>query len=108
MDEQININIIINDYSFIENKTIASMFEIYEDNNKINYEKNNLILEKDKEYFFKYYPNQNELIINFIPIYSNKFLEKQLYIINEQNIFINYNIESISNNQSLGLFLEFN
>ena len=102
------INIIINDYGFVENKTIGSIFEIYEEQNKIKYENNNLILEKDKEYYFKYYPNQNELIINFIPIYSNKFLEKQFYIINEQNIFINYNIESISNNQSFGLFLEFN
>ena len=108
LEENIYMNIIINDYDFIENKTISPIFEIYEAQKIINYDKKALILEKDKEYYFKYYPNQNELLINFIPINSNKFLEKQFYIVNEQNIFINYNIESISCNQSFGLFFEFN
>jgi hypothetical protein len=108
LDENIYMNIIINDYGFNENKTFFSIFEIYKEKNKINYEENNIILESGKEYYFKYYPNQYDLIINFIPIYSNKFLEKQFYIINEQNISINYNIESKSNNQSFGLFFDFN
>jgi hypothetical protein len=38
----------------------------------------------------------------------NKFLEKQFYIINEQNISINYNIELKDTNKSFGLFFEFN
>jgi len=108
IEEDIYINIIINDFGFTENKNISSIFEVYKDKKSINYEKNNLILEKDKEYYFKYYPNQYELIINFIPIYSNKFLEKKFYFINEQNISINYNIESINNNQVFGLFFDFN
>ena len=106
--ENIQINIKVNVYGFNKNNTTSSIFEIYNNNNKINYERNNLILEKDNEYYFKYYPNQYELIINFIDIYSNKFLEKQFYIIGEQNISINYNIKSKSNNQSFGLFFDFN
>ena len=108
MEDNIYIKIIINDYGFTENKNISSIFEIYKDENKINYENNILMLEKDSEYNFKYLPNQYELLINFIPIYSNKFLEKQFYIINEQNISINYNIESKSNNSNFGLFFDFN
>ena len=38
----------------------------------------------------------------------NKFLEKQFYIINDQNISINYNIGSKSSNQSFGLLFDFN
>jgi len=106
--ENIHISIIVNDYDYNQNKTNSSIFEIYRNSNKINYEKNNLLLGKDNEYYFKYFPNQYELIINFIPIYSNKFLEKQFYIIGEQNISINYNLESKSNNQSFGLFFDFN
>ena len=108
LEENIYINIIINYYNLIDNKTISSIFEIYKGKNKINYDKNYLLLEKDKEYYFKYYPNQYELIINFIPIFSNKFLEKQFIKINEQNISINYNIESKSINTSFGLFFDFN
>ena len=108
LEENLYMNVIINDYGFIDNKTISSIFEIYESQKKINYDKKALILEKDKEYYFKYYPNKNEILINFIPINFNKFLEKQFYIVNEQNIFINYNIELINNNQSFGLFFEFN
>ena len=101
------INIIINDISLNETVKISSIFEIYKDNNKIDYETNLLILEKDSEYYFKYLPGQYELIMNFIPIYSNKFLEKQFYLVNEQNITINYDIEQIDNNQTLGLFFDY-
>ena len=102
------MNIIINDYGYNQNYTISSIFEIYCNNNKINYEKKNLILERDNEYYFKYYPNQYEIIFNFIPIYSNNFLNKLFYITGEQNISINYNIESKKNNLSFGLFFDFN
>ena len=67
--ENIYMNIIINDYGYNQNYTISSIFEIYCNDNKINYEKKNLILERDNEYYFKYYPNQYEIIFNFIPIY---------------------------------------
>ena len=107
IEEDIYINIIINDYGLAENNTISSIFEIYKNHTKINFEKNYLMLEKDNEYYFKYYPNQYELILNFVHIYSNKFLEKQFYIINEQNISINYNIELKNTNKSFGLFFEF-
>ena len=106
--ENIYINIIINDYGYNQNNTISPIFEIYCNNKKINYEMKNLMLEKQNEYYFKYYPNQYELILNFIPIYSNNFLSKQFYIIGEQNISINYNIESKKSNQSFGLFFDFN
>ena len=106
--EDIYLNIIIYDYSSNKNITNSSIFELYKGNNKINYENNNIILEKNNEYNFKYYPDLYKLIINFIPIYSNKFLEKQFYIVDEQNIYISYNIESIPNNQSFGLFFDFN
>ena len=107
IEKNIYLNVIINDYSSFDKKNISSIFEIYQGKNKIYYENNYLLLEKDNEYYFKYYPNQYELLINFIPIYSNKFLEKQFYIINEQNIYINYNIESMAYNSSFGLFFFF-
>ena len=106
--ENIYINIIINDYGNSENKNISSIFEIYKEQNKINYTNNYLILEKGNEYYFKYFPGQYELIINFTPIYNNKFLEKQFYIINDQKMSINYNIKSKNNNQIFGLFFDFN
>ena len=99
IEENIYINLIINDNSLDENIS---------GNNKMNYLNNLLILEKDNEYYFKYYPGQYEPIINYIPIYSNKFLEKQYFIKNEQNISINYNIESISDNSTFGLFFDIN
>ena len=116
IEEDFYANIIIYDFDngLIENITNIininnfSIFEIYENNDKINYENNSIILEKNNEYYFQYNPGQYKLIINFIPIYLNKFLEKRFYIANEQLIRISYNIESISNNQSFGLFFDFN
>ena len=110
-DNYINIIIYDNYYGLNENTinmTNSSIFEIYKNNEKINYENKNIILEKDNEYFFKYYPALYKIIVNFIPIYSNKFLEKQFYIVNEQNMHICYNIELININQSFGLFFDFN
>ena len=104
-------NMIIYDYDLVENltnKTFSSRLKIYKNNDKINYHNNNIILEKNNQYYFKYYPDKYKIIINFIPIYLNKFLEKQFYIINKQYIHISYNIESISNNRSFGLFFDFN
>ena len=106
-EENIYLYIIINDFGLIENKNISSIFEIYKNKSQIYYEKNYLILEKDNEYLFKYYPNQYELIINFINIFSNKFLENQFYMINYQNIYINYNIETKTKDQNFGLLFEF-
>ena len=108
IDENCYINIILNDYGINDNKTYSSTFEIYKNQSKVDYEKNYLLLEKNNEYYFKYYPNQYELIINFIQIDSNKFLEKKFYIIDEQNITINYDIETKYENQSFGLLFEFN
>ena len=76
IEENIYINIIINDYGSNKNISISEILEVYKDNNKTNYDKNYFMLEKDKEYYFKYYPNKYELIINFIPIYSNKLFRK--------------------------------
>ena len=111
IEEDTYINLIIYDNISNENLTninISSIFEIYKDNNIIDYENNSdIILEKNSEYYFKYYPGLYKLIINFVPIYSNKFLEKVFYIVDEQNIRISYNIESINSNQSFGLFFDF-
>ena len=108
LEENIYLNFLIDNYGINQNITIPSIFEIYKGNNKITYNNNYFILEKNNEYFFKYYPGEYELIINFIPIYSNKFLGKQFYIGKEENIYINYNIESVSINKSFGLFFDYN
>jgi len=109
--EEIYMNIIINDYISDKNMTNItnfSIFEIYKDNDIIDYKNTSaIILEKDKNYYFKYYPGEYKLIINFISIYSNKFLEKKFYIVNEQNIHFSYNIDSIKINQIFGLFFDF-
>ena len=102
------INFIIYDYILNENETNSSIVEVYKNNELIDIENNSLILEKNNKYCFRHFPDFNQLIINLIPIYSNKFLEKKYYIINEQNIHINYNIESINRNQTFGLFFDFN
>ena len=109
-EEDIYINILMYNYDNNNNdKNISSIFKIYKNNNIINYEKSLLILEKDNDYSFKYYPSNNELIINFIDIYSNKFLEKLLYTFDGQNFYFNYNIELINNNQTyFGLFFDIN
>ena len=70
------INIIIFDYILNENETNSSIVEIYKNNELIDIENNSFILEKNNEYYLKYFPAFNQLIINLIPIYSNKFLEK--------------------------------
>ena len=109
--EDTYINLIFYDGNFddnITNITSSSILEIYKDNKIIDYYNNsNIILEKNSEYYFKYHPDLFQLIINIIPIYSNKFLEKVFYIIDEQNIHINYNIESVGVNQTFGLFFDF-
>ena len=61
-------------------------------------------MEKDNEYYFKYFPNNYELIINFINIYSNKYLEKIFYIFDVQELYFNYNIKS--DIHSNGLFFD--
>ena len=61
-------------------------------------------MEKDNEYYFKYFPNNYELIINFINIYSNKYLEKIFYIFYVQELYFNYNIKS--DIHSNGLFFD--
>ena len=108
IEEDTYVNIIIYGYGLFENitnLTNSTKFEIYKNNDKINYT-NDLILEKNNEYYFKYYPGLYNLIINFIPIYSNKFLEKYFYNVNKQTIRLCYNIESININQSFGLFFD--
>ena len=108
LKENIYLNFLINNYGINQNITIPSIFEIYKGNKKIKYNNNYFILEKNNAYYFKYYPGEYELIINFIPIYSNNFLEKQFYIGKQENIYINYNIESVSINKSFGLFFDYN
>ena len=108
IENNIYMNIIINNYGIDENKTLDSIFEVYNNKEKINYKNNYFLLEKDKKYYFKYYPNQYELIINFIHNNLNQFLEKKFYVINEQNIYINYYIDNKENNSSFGMFFEFN
>ena len=95
IEENIYVNIIINDYGLNKNKNISSVLEIYKNRNKIYYENNYLKLEKGNEYFFKYYLNQYELILNFVPVFSNKFLEKQFNII--QRLLQREDVEEIYN-----------
>ena len=108
LEENIYANIIINEYNLNETQNNTSILELYKDNNKITYENSYLILENTSDYYFKFYPGEYELILNFIPLYTNKFIEKKFYIIGEQNTSISYNIESIDNNKSLGLFFAYN
>ena len=108
LEENIYLNFYINNYDVTENITITSIFEIFKGSNQLKYNNNYFILEKGNEYYFKYYPGEYELLINFIPIYSNIFIEKPFYIGKEENIYINYDIESIRNNQHFGLFFDFN
>ena len=103
--ENINLNI------FLINNN-CSAFEIYENHEKIKCDdelSSSIILQKNKKYYFKYYPfNNNELIINFLSLSSNDFLDKFLYSFDSKNLYINYNIENIDYNNSIGLFYDIN
>ena len=87
-----------------------SSFEIYENNIKIEYynESSNLIiLKKNNIYNFKYFPfNNNQLILNLFSITSNDFFYKSLYGFDSQNIQLNYYIEKIKLNDTIGLFFD--
>ena len=87
-------------------------FEIYENGPKININNNDLsnliILKKEHKYDFKYYPYNNELIINFLDFPSNKIFNKTFYAFDSHNFFINYNIMDTINNNIVSLFFDIN
>ena len=95
--ENINLNIMLNNNN-------CSVFEIYENNQKIECNDelpNIIILKKKNNYEFKYYPyNNNELIVNFISPNPNEFLYKTFYSLDSQNFYINYNINNNEKNIS--------
>ena len=106
IQENIYINVIINNYDKNDKNKISSIFEIYKNKAKIDYDKNILLLEKNNEFYFKYYPKEYELIINFIDIYLNKCLERIFYILKGNDLYFNYNIKSININSTFGLFFD--
>ena len=103
IEENINLNIMLNNNN-------CSVFEIYENNQKIecNDELPNIImLKKNKKYEFKYYPyNNNELIVNFISPNPNEFLYKILYSLDSQNFYINYHINYNNEKNISSLFFD--
>jgi hypothetical protein len=93
LEENILMNININDYGYNENNNISSIFEIYRNNNKIINENNLIIIEKDNEYHFKYYPNLYELIIvvkknTSILLFRSIFSSKSQIRFHEESITI--------------------
>ena len=104
IEENTFINIMIN------NK-ICSLFEIYENNNKIKCDDNidnQILLIKGNRYDFKYYPYNNELAIHFFNDYSNNFLNKFLYTFNSQTLYIIYNLKDKNISDNLTLFIDIN
>ena len=96
----------------LQNKSNScSIFEIYENNSKIeciDEIPSIFILKKYHEYKFVYYPSNNELIINFNSFSSNDFLDRSLYGFDSQNIYLNYYLKNKKSNDILGLFFDIN
>jgi len=92
------------------NNTDNTMLEIYENGNKINFiddeSFNLIILKSNNKYEFKYYPYENELIINFISVSYNNIFEKPFYLFDSHNFYINYNLLNKNKNENISIFFD--
>ena len=65
-------------------------------------------LKKNNKYKFKYYPDNNELIINFFDFSSNDIFNKTYYSMEMNNLYINYNLLNTKINDNITLFFDIN